>query len=94
MMMSVTLNSPLSEEDLDKIYDVDMDNTSKVTFHTKHGKEVEFVKVVRCKDCKHWEPTVSDRGYCKDLFGFGRWWKAEDSCSYGVQKDGEQNDRT
>lgn len=48
-----TLNSPLTKEDWDKITDVDFDNTRAVTFHTKHGKEVEFLKVVRCKDCKY-----------------------------------------
>lgn len=48
-----TLNSPLTEEDWDKITDVDFDNTRAVTFHTKHGKEVEFLKVVRCKDCRY-----------------------------------------
>ena len=88
MMMSVTLNSPLTEEDLDKVYDVDMDNTDSVTFRTKHGKEVEFVKPVRCKDCKYWEKTSNEKGYCKDIIGFGRWWKGNDYCSYGVRNDG------
>ena len=40
------------------IMDVDIDHTNSVTFTTKHGKKVEFVKVVRCRDCKfykdHW----------------------------------------
>lgn len=85
MMMSVTLNIPLSEEDLDKIYDVDMDNTSKVTFHTKHGKEVEFVKVVRCKDCKSFS-----HGYCK--FHDAKFVRKDGYCYWGERKDGEQND--
>lgn len=46
-----TLNNPLTEEQWDKISDVDFDRTDHVTFHTKHGKEVEFAKVTRCKDC-------------------------------------------
>lgn len=49
-----TLNSPLTDDDWDKITDVDFDNTYAITFHTKHGKEVEFVKAVR------WIP-VSER---------------------------------
>lgn len=47
-----TLNNPLTEEQWDMIADVDMERTDSVTFHTKHGKEVEFAKVIRCKDCK------------------------------------------
>lgn len=48
-----TLNNPLTEEQWDMIEDVDFDRTDSITFHTKHGKEVEFAKVVRCKDCKY-----------------------------------------
>ena len=48
-----TLNNPLTEEQWDMITDVDFDLTDRITFHTKHGKEVEFAKVIRCKDCIH-----------------------------------------
>lgn len=48
-----TLNNPLTEEQWDMITDVDFDRTDRITFHTKHGKEVEFAKVIRCKDCIH-----------------------------------------
>jgi len=47
-----TLNNPLTEEQWDMITDVDFDRTDRITFHTKHGKEVEFRKVIRCRDCK------------------------------------------
>ena len=77
MMMSVTLNNPLTEEDWDKIYDVDMDNTNSVTFQTKHGKEVEFVKVVRCKGCLI-------HGLCRFEQGLG----LDGFCSKGERKDG------
>lgn len=40
-----TLNNPLTEEQWDMITDVDFDHTDRITFHTKHGKEVEFAKV-------------------------------------------------
>ena len=39
-----TLNNPLTEEEWDMITDVDFDHTNKIWFHTKHGKEVVFVK--------------------------------------------------
>lgn len=59
-----TLNNPLTEEQWDQIADVDFDRTNRIWFHTKHGKEVEFAKVIRCKDCKHW-----DGYYCHN-----KWW--------------------
>ena len=42
--MTFTLHNQLTEEELDMITDVDLDRTSKITFRTKHGKEVVFVK--------------------------------------------------
>lgn len=43
--IELTLNSPLTEEQLDTITDVDFDHTNRIWFHTKHDKQVEFVKV-------------------------------------------------
>ena len=42
--MTLTLNSPITEEQWDMLEDVDFDHTDSITFCTKHGKEVEFVK--------------------------------------------------
>lgn len=42
--ITLQLNSPLTDEQWDTIMDVDFDHTDRITFHTKHGKEVEFVK--------------------------------------------------
>ena len=42
--MTLTLNSPITEEQWDALTDVDFDNTDEIYFHTKHGKEVYFVK--------------------------------------------------
>lgn len=42
--LELTLNSPLTEEQMDAITDVDFDNTSRIWFNTKHGKTVEFIK--------------------------------------------------
>ena len=38
--ITLTLNSPLTDEEFDAIMDVDMENTPSVIFHTKNGKEV------------------------------------------------------
>ena len=51
--LEFTLNNPLTEEQWDMITDVDFDHTERIWFHTKHGKEVEFAKVIRCMDCKY-----------------------------------------
>lgn len=53
--LTLTLSHPMSEEDWDVITDSDLDHTSAITYYTKHGKEVEFIKPIRCKDCKYFE---------------------------------------
>ena len=42
--MTLTLNSPITDEQWDAITDVDFEHTDRIWFKTKHGKEVEFVK--------------------------------------------------
>jgi len=42
--MTLTLNSTITEEQWDAITDVDFEHSNEITFHTKHGKEVKFVK--------------------------------------------------
>ena len=44
MSLTLKLQNPLTEEQLDSILDVDFDHTDAVYFRTKHGKEVTFVK--------------------------------------------------
>lgn len=51
--MEITLNSPITEEQWDAITDVDFEHTNRIWFHTKHGKNVEFAKVVH----GHWIQT-------------------------------------
>jgi len=41
---TMEFNSPLTDEDWEKIADVDFDHTEHIWFHTKHGKEVHFYK--------------------------------------------------
>ena len=54
-------------------------------------KDPDVVKVVRCKDCKHY-----DMGVCLKIYSDGNahpeaWQsrKPEDFCSYGERKDGD-----
>lgn len=42
--MTLTLNSPITEEQWDAITDVDFEHTDRIWFNTKHGKSVEFIK--------------------------------------------------
>ena len=44
MSLTLKLQNPLTEEQLDSLLDVDFDHTDEVYFRTKHGKEVTFVK--------------------------------------------------
>ena len=66
--MTLTLNSPITEEQWDMITDVDFDHTDSITFHTKHGKEVEFVKRKTGKWSGLWSEPQDDKSiYGKKL---------------------------
>lgn len=66
---TLTLNSPITEEQWDMITDVDLDNTNEITFHTKHGKEVKFVKASAQPDVP--DINVGNCPYChEDSDGF------------------------
>lgn len=56
---TLTLNSPITEEQWDAITDVDFEHTNEITFHTKHGKEVKFAKASAQPERKkgHWIDT-------------------------------------
>lgn len=91
-----TLDNPLTEEQWDMITDVDFDRTDRITFHTKHGKEVEFTKVIRCKDCIYWEEYcrivdgVASDHVCslkRELDGTMHRVKADDFCSWAERKE-------
>jgi hypothetical protein len=54
--ITLTLNSPITDEEWNAIMDVDFDHTDRIWFHTKHGKDVEFIKSssawhASCTDC-------------------------------------------
>lgn len=79
--MTLKLNSPITDEQWDDIVDVDFDHTDRIWFSTKHGKKVEFIKPVFCKDCKYADKyNQCDRMYV--------WNSADDYCSRGERKDG------
>ena len=69
LSFSLTLHSPMTKEDWAKIEDLEMESVPAVTFTTPSGKDVEFVKVVRCKYCKNcakvdaYELWCTGRGY-------------------------------
>ena len=42
--ITLTLNSPITEEQWDDITDVDFEHTDRIWFTTKHGNRFEFVK--------------------------------------------------
>lgn len=52
-----TLSSPITEEEWDMLEDVDFEHTEKIYFHTKHGKDVEFVKALQWTSCSEKLPS-------------------------------------
>ena len=49
---------------------------------------VDFVEVVRCKDCKHWySPMNDDAHYCNLKHGLVGIVAEEDYCSYGERSE-------
>lgn len=84
--LALELHSPMTEEEWDIITDVDLDHTPSVIFHTKHGKDVEYVKVVRCKDCKsyHFYNGAFGKGWL--CFKTNNKRKADDFCSRGERR--------
>ena len=39
-----TLNSPLTQEDWNKITDAELENTMSITFQTPQGRQVKYIK--------------------------------------------------
>ena len=48
--LTFTLHHPLTDEEWDAIIDVDFEHTDEITFHTKNGKKVVFVKKPHCTE--------------------------------------------
>lgn len=96
--MTLTLNSPITEEQWDAITDVDFDYTDRIWFNTKHGKSVEFIKktsVPRWIPCSERLPEEEvdvlvsgwDIDYDTSLINTGYMkrgkWETEESYEYG-----------
>ena len=68
------------------------DNTEHITFE-KFKNKADFVEVVRCKDCIHFEAITLDSGIsvgfgnCKNKKGINLYPKETDYCSYGERSD-------
>lgn len=87
--ITLELNNPLTDEQWDAISDVDFDRTKQIWFTTKHGKRVEFMKVIRCKDCKHYTGKWCTKFSTKQ-FDINDICKADDDfCSQAERKDYE-----
>ena len=98
--VEMTLHNPLTDEEWDLITDASLDNTNEITFVTKQGKEVKFIKasadvveVVRCKDCKHGQNHSQKYGsrVCSlPTLPYAICVLNDDFCSYGERRtDGE-----
>ena len=60
-------------------------------FQITNAPTVDAVEVVRCRDCKHWHKETL---FC-DYMPYGEAhervnWYADDFCSYGERKDGDE----
>lgn len=53
----------------------------------RNDPDADWAEVVRCKDCKYWEEIMNDKGICKYMSGFGRWWKSDDFCSSAERRE-------
>ena len=62
--ITVKLDSPITEEQWDKITDVNFDHTDSVEFHTKKGKTVRFVKKENWIPVEEWLPKKSGFYMC------------------------------
>lgn len=64
--------------------------------HEHHEPPADVVEVVRCKDCSFWYVPKLEKG---EKLGACGWWsgnahiratRAEDYCSRGIRKEGEE----
>lgn len=85
--ITFTLHSPLTEEEWDMIADVDLDHTPKIIFHTKHGKEVVFVKYKTGKWTHGREIAREMIGDCTTAIFYDGWTCSECGCL--VEKERE-----
>ena len=106
--ITLTLNSPITDEQWDAITDVDFEHTDRIMFHTKHGKDVEFVKRKKgrwikmsdgdgiywaCSECGEDIPRVSHYDPQFDLFPRLKSIEKTNFCpNCGEKMEGEQDE--
>ena len=68
-----TLNSPLSQEDWNKIMDVELDHTDKIWYKTPSGKEVAFIPLSVIEDIKaEIKGRIQRYTLARESFGMGQ----------------------
>ena len=102
---SIQSHYPLTEKERDALLDSDLDYTKEITFNTKHGKEVTFIKPIRCKDCRYYAvkdywgnfhglPVLgaSDQPTCTKWGGGDCLTKPDGYCYLAEKKEAEHGD--
>ena len=62
--------------------------TNYATLILREAPTVDAVKVVRCKDCKYWQDNNDGYPHEECRWGHGETPEANDFCSYGERKEG------
>ena len=76
-----TLDEESEKRLFELLTDVDVSKTPSFSIKDKHGNEAEYLKVVRCKDCKHSETDRNGIPYCT------KFWRFMEYCSSGKRKE-------
>ena len=76
-----TLDEESEKRLFELLTDVDVSKTPSFSIKDKHGNEAEYVKVVRCKDCKRSETDRNGIPYCT------KFWRFMEYCSSGKRKE-------
>lgn len=90
--LTFELHSPITDEEWDLISDTEFEHTNSIVFITKKGNEVEFVKVVRCKDCKFAETKVlfgREICFCHTENNFEQAKYPDHYCGHGIKREND-----
>lgn len=69
-------------------YLAQMDERTKAKKMVADAPTVDAVEVVHCCECRWWHDWNREC-YAKEAQGFGHLWNADDYCSYGERKGGD-----
>ena len=95
--LKLELHSPITEEEWDLITDVDLDHTPSVKFHTKRGKDIEYIKVkhgrwIRKESKRSYWFECSECGYPPPLDKFKREWFSNYCPNCGAKMDERESE--